>query len=49
MSGQWEDGTYGLVVVVAEGLAHELASPVLALAVFGLDTGDYERHVDVWG
>lgn len=37
--------TYGLVVRVAERLAHQLGGPVFALAVLGLNTGDYERHV----
>jgi hypothetical protein len=36
--------TYGLVVRVAERLAHQLGGPVLALAVLGLNTGDYEGH-----
>lgn len=39
--------TYVLVVTVAEGLAHELAHPVVILTVLGLQTGDYERHVVV--
>ena len=37
--------TYGLVVRVAERLAHQLGGPIFALAVLGLNTGDYERHV----
>jgi hypothetical protein len=40
------EGTYGLVVVVADGLAHELRHPVV-LAVLRLNSGDYERHVGV--
>lgn len=36
--------TYGLVVRVAKRLAHQLGGPVLALAVLGLNTGDYEGH-----
>jgi hypothetical protein len=36
--------TYRLVVRVAERLAHQLGGPVFALAVLGLQTGDYERH-----
>ena len=36
--------TYSLVVRVAERLAHQLGGPVFALAVLGLQTGDYERH-----
>jgi hypothetical protein len=36
--------TYGLVVRVAERLAHQLGGPVLAFAVLGLNAGDYERH-----
>jgi hypothetical protein len=39
---EWK-GTYGLVMIVAQRLAHELRCPVV-LAVFGLDTGDYEGH-----
>jgi len=38
--------TYDFIVLVAELLAHELAHPVvLRVAVLGLQTGDYERHV----
>ena len=37
--------TYSLVVRIAERLAHQLGGPVFALAVLGLQTGDYERHV----
>lgn len=33
---------------VAQRLAHELGRPVFALAVLGLQTGDYERHVVYW-
>lgn len=36
--------TYSLVVRVAERLAHQLGGPVFALAVLGLQTGDYEGH-----
>ena len=32
-------------MVVTERLAHELAHPVIVLAILGLETGDYERHV----
>ncbi len=39
--------TYGLVVCVTQRLAHELAGPVFTVAILGLQTGDYERHVDV--
>ena len=38
--------TYHLVALVAELLAHELAHPVILVTVFGLQTGDYERHVE---
>ena len=42
-----EAGTYGLVVRVAQLLAHELAHPVVAgVSVLGLQTGDYERHLE---
>lgn len=30
---------------VADRLAHELAHPVVTLAVLGLQTGNYERHL----
>jgi hypothetical protein len=36
--------TYGLVVRVAERLAHQLGGPVFAFAVLGLNAGDYEGH-----
>ena len=32
---------------IAERLAHQLGGPVIALAVRGLNTGDYERHFGV--
>jgi hypothetical protein len=35
-------------VAVAERLAHELAHPVVVLAVLGLEAGDYERHFGGW-
>jgi hypothetical protein len=39
-----EEGTYHLVVLLANLLARELAHPVVATVV-GHDTWDYERHV----
>lgn len=51
---RWREGrrlgrTYRLAVAVAERLAHQLAHPVVVLAVLGLQAGDYERHVEVVG
>lgn len=45
-----ERRTYQLIVLVTQLLAHELAHPVISLAsVLGLQTGNYERHVDSCG
>jgi hypothetical protein len=38
--------TYNLIMLLANLLAHELAHPVIATAVLGLQTGNYERHVE---
>lgn len=44
-----QGGTYDLIVVIAELLAHELVRPLVdALAAFALDTGDDERHGCRW-
>jgi hypothetical protein len=38
--------TYNFIMLLANLLAHELAHPVIITAVLGLQTGNYERHVE---
>jgi hypothetical protein len=41
-----QKATHHLVMLVSKLLAHELAHPIVTrVSVFGLQTGDYERHL----